>query len=231
MNALAEMDTQELRKDIAPVVAFANTITVTNGEEMQRAFDLRKQCKNFEKKVKDFFAKPKKQADELHANLCAMEKAELAPAMTALGVIDAKVSAYEKERKAKEVAERERLELAARKLAEEQAIARAAAAEASGDNKKAEAIISAPLQVAPVQMEKPKIEGGSFRTDYYGTIIDLQGLITAVVNKQAPWALLELKKDGSIALQSNVNAFAKTTKGEVPVPGVVFDSKQVPINR
>lgn len=220
-----QIDTAELRKDLTPIVAQARSLVVSNPEDAQIAFNLRGSCKAFEKKVKEFFAPHKKRADDVHAELCASEKKELAPASEAIGIIDSKLSAFqEAQRKAQEIAQRE-AEAKARKEADDKAEAAALAAEQAGEHEEAAAIIAEPVQVAAVKpVVTPKLAGGSFRTSYFGTVTDKAAFLRAVANNPGWYGLVEIP-------QGSLNSFAAATKGVMQIPGLSFGSKQIPVGR
>ena len=223
MKTLVEIDTADLRKDALTIVDRANAIMVTNQEEAQAAFNLRGMAKAFEKKVKDFFAPHKKLADKAHALLCASEKKELAGAVNAITIVDAKLSQYQEAKRKRDDAERKEREDAARKQSEDAVISQAKAAEDAGDHQEAAAILNEPLAVPAIIIPKAtKIAGGSFRTEWFAEVVDLKEFVKAVANG-APM----LVEPDQIALKK----FAASTRGSVKIPGVRFGSKQIPVGR
>ena len=221
----AILDTAELRKDVAPIVSQANALTVTNPEEAQIAFDLRKAAKSFVSRVEAFFEPHKKRAKAAHAGLCDDEKKELAPATAAITIIDVKLSLYQDVQRLKQEKERQELAAKARKDAEDKALADAQAAHDAGEKDEAEAILAAPVSIPAVAAPKSvKLEGGSFRTEYYGVVTDKAAFIRAASENAGLHGLLEVP-------QGALNKFAASTKGAMQIPGLRFGSKQVPVGR
>lgn len=224
MNAL--VDTNDLKAEAVTISERVNALVVSTTEEAQEAFGLRKSIKDYIAKVEAHFEPHKKRAKAVHAGLCADEKTELAPALQYLTVLDVKLSLFQAAEQKRLEAERLRLEEEARKQAESQALAQAAAAEAAGDKVEAEAILQAPIEVPAVILPKQKVEGGYFRTDYFGTVTDAAAFFKAAAEDKTG-ALRALWEPN----ESSIKKFASSTKGNVKVPGLTFGSRQVPVGR
>ena len=121
--------------------------------------------------------------------------------------------------------EQRKLEAEARKRAEEEALAIAAQAEAEGDTETAEAIISAPLDVAPIIAQKTapapsRLTAG--RSVWSAEVINLTMLVKAVAEGKQPIALL-------MANQTALNNAAKLIKvhGSIAIHGCRVVEKKV----
>lgn len=99
-----ELD-ETLKNQIVPLQDYAAMVVETD-DEAAYATDIVNQIKAYEKKVTEFFEEDKKLASKLHKNICAKEKAALAPAIAIRTAISAKVSGYLTEKRKREEAER-----------------------------------------------------------------------------------------------------------------------------
>lgn len=218
-------DITALKQEGLSVVEIARAMVVSTPAEASNASGFRRTLKTFEKKVKGFFKPHKQRIDEVHAALCADEKRVLAPALEGLSLLDLKLNAYQNKTQREAIEERQRREAAARKLAEDQALTQAQAAQAAGDHEEAETILDTPVEVPAIKAPKPeKIDGLHFRTDYFGVVEDLKSVIMAVVAGKAPLILIMVDP-------SALKKFAGATKGAVQVPGIRFGSKQIPVSK
>jgi hypothetical protein len=104
-----------------------------------------------------------------------------------------------------------------RRLAEDEAVAIAAALEKDGRHEEAEAIVSTPVEVAPVSVPTavPRVNGVSKpRDNWVGTVTSMSLLVKAVAEGKVPIGVLEVN-------QSVLNTFARTLlKNIVQWPGV-----------
>ena len=225
MNALIEIDTKELGKEIVSVVDQANAIVISSPEHEQEAFNLRRTAKFFQIKVKAFWEPHKKRADDVHAGLCADEKKMLTPAVEVVAILDKKLAYYDEQRRQEAERVRREAEVLARKLAEDKALAEAEALERAGEHKEAAAVIAEPVNVPIQTIPKPaKIEGGSFRTVYFGIVKDKAAFIKAAAFQPGLQSLLEIP-------QGSLDKFAAATKSVMGVPGLEFGSRRIPIGR
>ena len=117
--------------------------------------------------------------------------------------------------------ERERLEAerlaqeAARRQAEDEALARAVALEAQGEKQEAEAILAAPIPVPQVILPRsvPAGHGGMTQKYYSAVVVDIKALAKAVLEGKVPVQ----------AIQGNdvfLNAQARQFKETMSYPGV-----------
>jgi hypothetical protein len=112
--------------------------------------------------------------------------------------------------------EERKQEEAQRKLAEDEAINTAAALEKEGRVEEAEAIISTPVDVAPVSVASnvPRVSGVSKpRDNWKAEVTSLMLLVKAVAEGKVPLQMIQ-------ANESALNRMAGTLKSELRYPGV-----------
>ena len=169
--ALKLVETEPVEQKALSIVDQANAVKVTNSETYTAAASLWKAIGDMIKEVKDTFD-PICEAQHLAHKKAVEKRAKfLDPLTTAQKSVKRLMADYDAEQERIRLAEQRRLEEIARKEAEERALQEAIAAEeamkASGVSKEeaaqeADAIMAAPVNVAPVVIPKavPKIQGG-----------------------------------------------------------------------
>jgi actin-related protein len=184
--------------------------------------------KSLRKQIGEVFDKHISAAFQAHKGL-VKEKADAeAPLTEAELIIKRGLVAYDTAQEQIRQAEARRLQDEARKVEEARRLEEAAAMEreaaATGDTQlqaDAEALISAPVYVAPAQVEKatPVISGISYRTTYSARVVDKLKLVQFVAaNPQ----FLGLVAADMVAL----NGQARSLKMAMQIPGVVVDEKR-----
>jgi hypothetical protein len=125
-----------------------------------------------------------------------------------------------------QIADAQRAEETARREQE------AAAFEADGQPEVAEAVRAQPLEIGTVVIPSavPDVAGLSFREDWFWEPV---GGDTPANRARtlALWLIHEQRLPFVKLDDAGLTAFAKRTKGAVPVPGIVFRSRQVPVRR
>ena len=106
------------------------------------------------KKIEADFADPKKKSYETWKAIVAQEKGHLDGVDEARGICKNKMDRWNRDQEEIRRKEEERLRQEAQKKADDEAIAAAEAAEKRGEKEEAEAIISTPVQVAPIVVPK-----------------------------------------------------------------------------
>lgn len=115
-------------------------------------------------------------------------------------------------------AEQRRREEEARRQEEERRLEEAAALEAMGETKEAEAVIAAPVPavpVAPVRREIAQVSGNTLRSNWKGEVTDLLALIKGIAAGHVPASFVTVN-------QTAINQHARATKGTVPCQGIRF---------
>lgn len=152
-------------------------------------------------------------AHQAHKDALKHRNRYLDPRDQAKRIVAGKIGGYQQEVQRKHREEQDRLAAIARKHAEEEQLRRAEQLEAEGRKAEAEAVIQAPV-VAPVIAIPPPTTSTavSMREYWHAEVVDEDKLPVhwMVPNQQA------------------LDAHARTTKGSVPIPGVVFRSELRP---
>lgn len=165
---------QELEVQALSVPDQAKQITITDQASYERAGQILVIVKGLRKKIDETFDPIISKAFAAHKEAKAQKTKVEAPLLVAEAHVKPLMAFYVNEQERKRREEEEKLRLEAQKKAEAEQLARAEAAEKQGNHQAAEAIISAPVQVAPVvlQSETPKVAGVSYRKSWKFRITD-----------------------------------------------------------
>lgn len=206
---------EALNKELAPILKRASEIKVADPITYQLAGEEVKAMTALEKRVVAYWADDKKRADELHKSITKKEKDMLTPIRDRKASLTTDMKRWADQEEQKRLAlEREAKELA-RKAAEDEALAIAAQLEKDGDKEQASAVISAPVAVAPVIIQKTTPTGfGSFtKKVWYAEVTDLMAMVKAVASGTAPLQAIQ-------ANESFLNNQAKQFTTGLRIPGV-----------
>lgn len=203
-------DVQVIQAEVAPVVAQAQCFTVATAEQYSAASVFLKEVKAAQSRVVAFFAPMKQKAHEAHKAITTQESATLKPLTEAEALVKRNMLTFyqeqeririEEQRKAQAIAdetarkERERLEKEAAKLK---------TPELKEQRLEQAASIVAP--VVSIASVTPVISGQSIRKTWTARVVN-----AAIVPRE--WLTVN---------EAALKAFAKSTKGAVPVAGVEF---------
>ncbi len=195
----------EIREDSH--LDLARSLTIQTPDEYARADQFCVDLKSLEKSIIETFAEAKEKAFQTHRAITSAEAKHLEPVKQARTIIKCKMSDFqEKERKERE-AEEARLRQEAQKRAEDEALAQAEAAHKLGDTEQAQAILEAPLVVAPVVLA-PTIQKSK-------TVIRTVTKYRIVNPNLVPREYLTID-------EQKIGAIGRATKGTIRIPGVDF---------
>lgn len=154
-----------MRPIVSAIVARAQAVEITDAESYCSAANLLLQIKDGRKSVDKKFEKTVKAAHEAHKSVLALKNEVAAPLDKAEAILKPKLIAWKKKEEEAQKAEEARLQAEAKKRADDETLAAAAQAEKEGDKATAEAILNAPVEVAPVVLlqSTPKVDGISFK--------------------------------------------------------------------
>lgn len=195
------------------MTVYANGLTIATDEDYKSAAEALTTIKTRMKAVQDYWKEPKAKAAAAHKEICGREKEMLSVLTEAENTVKKAMRIYveqkEAERRKAEEEERKRREAEAEAL-----LNSAIAAEENGHDdyaaqqlEKAEEVTSAPIAEAP----KPKADGIAVRKVWKARVVD---------ESKVPVSI-----GGTVVRpvdMSALNAVARTTKGEINVPGVEF---------
>jgi hypothetical protein len=224
----ADIQIEQVKHEALDWPAKARSLAVVDTPSYHGAGELLKGIKSLAKQI-DEVCDPNIARWHAGHKAAVAEKADLkAPLAEAEGIIKRGLVAYDAAQEQIRQAEQRRLQDEARQVEEQRRIEEAAAmeseAKATGDAQlqaEAEALIAAPVYVAPVQVEKatPVISGISYRTTYSARVVDKLKLVQFVAaNPQ----FLGLVAADMVAL----NGQARSLKMAMQIPGVVVDEKR-----
>ena len=212
---IATPDGAGIASEMAPLVAAARAMTVTDTDSHGEALSAVKTLKMAEKKIEDYFEPSRKALDVAKKEVLKARDGLIAPLADARAIVDGKAMLFEAEQRKIAEAEQRRLQAEARKAEEDRQIAEAAFAEAGGDTEAAEEILSAPVTVATVTVAPvvAKVEGVGSMTRWSAEVTDKMALIRYVAEHPEWASLLD-------ANAPNLNRLAVAQKAALKIPGV-----------
>lgn len=203
----------------------ARAAAVTDDASYQAATELLKAIKQLRHKIAETFDPHIKRAFDAHRALCEEKRQAEAPLTDAERLLKNELVQYDDARERLRREEQRRLEEAAKREAEADAIARAAALETEGraygdDTLVAEAnqIIEEQLQAPPppiaaVARMTPKVAGIVHRSTWNARVTDLHALVKFVAANPSHLGLLQANLPA-------LNAQARSLKSAMRLPGV-----------
>ena len=211
----------EETKRISKCEAWATELVVSTPEQHSKARSDVKSIKLLKNGIVKFFEKSKDLAYASWKEICGQEKGFTDKLDAAERIAKDKIMRYEIAEEEKRLAMERKLQAEADEKARketERLAARAAKAEASGKLEKAEALAEQAEAVVPVAIKvesKLDTKGSSIKTTWKGEVVSLMELTAAAVPGSVAASFLMVN-------QKMVDAFARSTKGQVTVPGIKF---------
>ena len=195
------------------IVEEAKALKIANAEDNAKAAGLCKVLKGFQSEIEGSYRPLVEKAHEAHKAILAELKSQLAPYQEGEKALKAAMIAWDTAERERIAKARREAEEKARKEAEEAALAEAAFLEATGDKAGADAVISAPLAVAPVAVETvEKAEGTTFREIWSAEVVDIKALCLAIAQGAVP-------PEYVTANLPALNSMARMAKQTFAVPG------------
>ena len=206
---------QAMSKEVTAIEARANSVTVANDVDYQKAAGWLENIKSQQKKVKEFFEPMRKAAKETYDSVLGRKKEMLDPLDNAERIIKNKMAAYHDEQERIRQEKEEEL----RRLAQEEAdraFEEAVTAESCGDHvaaefamADAEILENAAAGIAPIQMPKAKNVSHSKTWE-----------ITSINEDEVPISI-----NGAVIRPVNdreVLSLIKASKGKIKIPGIQY---------
>ncbi len=184
----------------------AKQITIKTMDDYVKACEIILSIKSIRKKITDTFRPIKQKMDAAKQEVLDQERAADAPLKEAEAWLSPQIIAWNAEQERQRKAEEDRLREIARKEEEERRLQDAIMAEKTGDKEMAEEIISAPIQAAPVVVQKavPKVQGMSIRENWKFRITN---------EKMIPREYLKVD-------EIKIGQVVRALKGQTNIPGV-----------
>jgi len=217
-------DEKKLQQEvIVPLTEKVRELTITTAEDYAIAAQLGKESKSAQKQVTGFFYDIKANAHRAWKSIVAKENDYLAPLKLAEKHLKKMMLEWTAEQDRKRREEEARLQAKAEAEAERERQRLLKRSEKlKTPELKEEAMEAAQAVQAPVVRvaEAPKVKGVSYRTKWKARVVDLGETIEAAATQELPKSFLVID-------ESKLNAFASSTKGNVPVPGVEFYEEKI----
>lgn len=204
-----------IEQEIPAFLAILRTVKVLDIDTFKQAGDYCEQITDKEKKVHAYWDEDVERAHEAHKSLVAKRASFLDPLKTAKNWLKQQMKDWQTAEEHKRLEIERQAQEAARKLAEDQALAQAAALEKEGDKAAAEEVISRPVDVPAIVVQNtiPKGYGSFTRKTWSADVTDLMSLVKAVAAGQAPLMALS-------ANTAFLNNQARAMKQALNYPGV-----------
>lgn len=203
--------------------ARARAAQITDTASYAGACELLLGIKDLRRKIAETFDPHVQRACDAHRALVKEKRDAEAPLTEAETIVKGAIAAYDQEQERLLREAQRRLDEEARKKAEDDRLALAAAMELEGklygDDAlvdEAHALIEAPITpvpVAPAPRTTPKVAGVSIRTTYAAEVVDLRALVTFVAANPSHLNLLS-------ANMPALNAQARSLQAAMHIPGV-----------
>lgn len=224
MITLQAPDTKAVEAQAPIFLAQATSLVIESSNDWQLAVEQRKRLKSIKDGIEKLFEEPKAKAFAAHRSLTATEKKLLAPVQEADRIVERKMTAYHEQQRALAAAEAaKRLEEqkaaieAARREAEDRALATAQTLAQNGNQALADAVLATPVIVtAPIveAVEEEKLEGSYVRTTYSAEVTDIKALCQAVLEGK-------VSEEAVVGNIPFLNKLASALKEHMQVAGVV----------
>ena len=212
---IATPDGTAIASEMAPLVASARAMTVTDMDSHAAALGAVKTLRLAEKKIEDYFEPSRKALDAAKKEVLKARDGLIAPLTAARTIVDDKAAAFEAEQRRIAMEKERILREQARKEEEDRMVAEAAFAESEGDAEAAEAILAAPVTIATVSVAPAvaEVAGVSTTTRWSAEVTDKMALIRYVAERPEWASLLD-------ANMPNLNRLAVAQKAALKIPGV-----------
>jgi len=167
-------DTKQLETEVLTVPEKARALKIVDNDTYALAGNMLVQIKGLRKQINASFDPIINKAYQAHREAVAQKKKVDAPLVEAEGIIKPALRDYDtKQEQIRRQAEQEAHE-AAHKAEVDRKIAEAVAMEQQGDNQGAEQVISEPVYIPPIVLQKtvPKVQGVSFTERWTFRVVD-----------------------------------------------------------
>lgn len=209
---IAIPDSNALKTATEGLVDGAKAVQITSRQTRQEAADFERELLRREKVIVEHY-KPIKQSVDAHKRVILDQEREfLAPIQEAKKILKDKELAWDNEQNRIAEKEAKRIEAEVKRQAEDVRIARAEELQKLGQKEAADAVLSAPVVVAPIKPVFEKTTGQSIREAWTAEVVDLPSLIAFVAANPSYGNLLQpdLKE---------LKGLARSMKEKFSIPG------------
>lgn len=193
----------------------AQSVQIATVDDYSNAGAMLQDVKNRVKQIDELRKSMTRPLDDAKAKIMAFFKPASDKLNDAATIISNTMLVWEDEQERIRQEAEQKAHKEARERTEEEQLALAAELEASGDKETAEAIISAPVEVAPVKIQStvPRTAQAFSRETWSGEVTDLMALVKAIAEGKAPLNLV-------MANQTAINGLARSLKRSMNYPGI-----------
>ena len=199
----------EIQTKVSGIERWSQEVAIASVQDRTTALEHLKVAKSWRKKVVEWFKESKEASDKAHKAIVAQESSLIKPIDVAEKIVKNKITAWDDEQERIRIAEQRKLQaIADEKARKERLRLEAQAAKLKTPELKAERLEMADEVVAPVVTVAPveKVSGTAKSKIWKARVVDV-----SMVPRE--WMTVN---------ESALNAFARSTKGVVPVAGVEF---------
>ena len=152
----------------------ADAFAVVDSSSLDRAAGFVQRINDRIKEIKKTYAEPKDLAHKAHQSICALESEDLGASEQVKRIVKGKIGTWQEEQHRLRQAEQAKRQLEAQKLADDEALERAATLEADGRKVEAEAVLDTPVAtpLMPAPPPPPKPEGARTRVYWKFEVTD-----------------------------------------------------------
>jgi len=217
-------DTAELEVKAQSLEGEARALVIVNQADYLAADRFGRAAKALLAEIDAAFDPIIEAAHKSHKTAIEQKKKQAAPVEAVKKIVADKMGAWYRAEQARAAEERRKAEAEARRVAEEEALARALELEAQGMPEAADVALAEPVVERVHVEEAPKIEGVSYRETWSAEVLDFPALVRAVAEGKASYAYL-LPNDTAL------NAQARIEKSALNIPGVKARAETVQARR
>lgn len=157
-----------------------------------------------------------------HKNACTLRNKICNPIETMIEIVGGAISKWNLAQEAKRKAQELELQRIAAQQEETRRLNEAAALEAAGQHDEAAEVLETPAPVPSVILPPavPKVQGVSFRDDWFATVTDLKKLVKSVAAGKVPITAIQPN-------QTFLNQQARALKSLMKYPGVTANYRKI----
>jgi vancomycin resistance protein YoaR len=214
---IEEQQIEAVRAEIAPVLAAARAIEVTDEPSHLRALDLAMECTKRQRKVEETWCESREMAHKAWKTITETIASFTKPLAEAAKICNQKAYAWKRAEDERRQIEAQRIERENAKKVEDERLRQAEALAKAGKPALADAVLEQPIEVRPVVAEEvAKPAGVSYRENWQYTIVD-----EAVLPREF------LMPD-----ESKIGKVVKAMKAATKIPGIkVWDAGTMVVRR
>lgn len=206
---------QDLETKTLSVPDRAKAITITSGEDFERAGELLKVIKGLRAEIDDTFDSVIQKAHEAHKEAISKKRKVETPLVEAEAILKPRIAAFIREQERIRREEELRLQKLAQEESERLQLEEASILDEMGETDSANALLERKPEPVPVFVPRtvPKVPGVTLRQTWSAQVVSLQLLVKAVAEGKVPL----------MAIQANttfLNQQARSMKDQLNYPGV-----------